>query len=97
MKEKVIEWLINGEFGISSKTIAASVLRLNYKRADIPYDKDDFGRCYKLVKFADIPLSELKILAERHPDWKLIVENWEQLIYRYENDMPFYDYLKTLR
>jgi hypothetical protein len=96
IKDKVIEWLFNGETGISSKTIAASVLRVNYKQADIPHDKSDFSRCYKLIKFADIPISELKILARHYPKWKPLVENWEQLILRYENDLPFFDYLQTI-
>ena len=96
MKEKVIEWLFNGEVGLSSKTIAASVLRVYYNRAHIPYDKSDFSRCYKLVKFADIPKIELEILAKTYPEWKPIVENWDNLIYRYENDLPFLEYLETL-
>jgi hypothetical protein len=95
-KKRIIGWLFNGETGTSSKTIAASVLRVNYEDADIPYDKDDFSRCYKLVKLAEIPLSELKILAERYPKWGPIVENWEQLICRYESDEPMYGYLKEL-
>jgi hypothetical protein len=97
MKQKVIEWLFNGEVGISSKTIAASVLRVDFRNADIPYDKADFSRCYKLVKFADIPISELEILAENYPKWKPLIENWNELIFRYDNNMIFYEYLKTLK
>ncbi|MDR1459223.1 MAG: hypothetical protein LBI60_03310 [Bacteroidales bacterium] len=96
MKEKVIEWLFNGETGISSKTIAASILRVDYERNDIPHDKDDFSRCYKLIKFANITMSELNILSIHYPKWKPIVENWEHLIFRYENDLPFFDYLQTI-
>ena len=102
MKEKVIEWLFNGETGLSSMTIAASVLRVDYKRADIPYDKDDFSRCYKLVKFADIPKSELEILAKNYPQWEKFVENWDKLTDMYEknrnySDTRFYEYIKSLR
>ena len=103
MKEKVIEWLFNGDVGVSSKTIAASVLRINfnsdksYNYPGIPHDKSDFSRCLKLIKFADIPMSELEILAETYPMWKPLVENWERLIFVYKNGMNFYAYLNTLK
>jgi len=97
MKEKVIEWLFNGEVGISSKTISASILGVKYNDADIPYDRDDFSRCYKLIKFADIPMSELEILAKNYPAWNPIVKKWDELVYLYENNLPFYEYLKSLK
>ena len=44
------EWIINGDLGISSKTMWAALKDedISQTHGDKPYDYDDFSRCYKL-------------------------------------------------
>ena len=95
-RENVIEWLINGEFCRSSATIAAHVLGVQSNNTAILYDKPDFRRCYELVKYAEIEKGDLVGLENIHPAWKNIIDNWDELCYRYEKDQHFSHFLKQL-
>lgn len=50
-------------------------------RFDIPYDADDFSRCYDLVIFAEIsPVDDLPRICEIFPWYKPIVDSWDALV-----------------
>lgn len=54
-------------------------------RFDIPYDADDFSRCYDLVIFAEIsPVDDLPRICEIFPWYKPIVDSWDALVELYE-------------
>jgi hypothetical protein len=87
-------WAINGEHGISSKTMFNYLVKgLNVRTLPnsfgqcTPSDPDDFKRCYKLIKA--VPqwkerLHELKVLS---PVWSRLVDNWDKLTGMYEQNV----------
>lgn len=86
----VAEWLLSGDTGISSKTIAAIALGIEKKDGfgfDIPYDSADFGRCYRLLKAVPELRDYLPLVAEKCPKWRPLVEIWDELTRLYEQDL----------
>jgi hypothetical protein len=51
---------------------------------DIPYDPDDFGRCYRLLKLFPSWRAELPKVADVCPKWKPYVEAWDELTAMFE-------------
>lgn len=80
------EWIIKGEVGTSSKTIWVVMKgietierKLNsFEGYDIPYDPDDFKRCYYLVSECDLK-SRLNEVVRIFPAWKPYIDNWDKL------------------
>lgn len=96
-------WAINGEHGISSKTMfnhlseKLQVGRLSNSYECTPSDPDDFKRCYKLLQA--VPqwkerLCELKTIS---PTWEKLVNNWDKLTEMYEQNVKeeWKNYKKT--
>lgn len=97
-------WLKYGEHGISSKTMAEHLGRINLglKERSHPRDPSDFKRCYLLLKavpqFKEI-LHDMKSVSSV---WSNLVDNWdkltelleEQLINKTDNGM--YDLMKKI-
>lgn len=54
----------------------------------VPRDPGDFGRCHRLLALIPDGRSRLGEVAERHPDWRPLVENWEELTRLYEEELP---------
>ena len=83
------QWIICGETGVSSLTMWASIKKLTFdsnERLDIPWDADDFGRCYKFWNILTMGerLVMLKNIVVIAPRWKPFVNNWDKLISLYE-------------
>lgn len=82
-------WWDFGERGASSQTIWHFFM--GSKRGtfsiNIPYDPDDFKRCYKL--FQAIPEWRAKIfnLKSLSPQWDRLVQNWDKLTEMYERSV----------
>jgi len=83
------EWIINGETGVSSKTMWACLknIKINKDFGSIPYDADDFSRCYKFIKECNLTFPELYIISEKLPYWKPFIENWQVLVDMYESNV----------
>ena len=78
--EAIANWLLNGETGESSKTIAGVLLGGKPIDPRHPYDPDDFKRCYALVEL--IPAGrELFRYGMRgvSPNWEELVNYWYEL------------------
>ena len=96
------EWIAFEHVGMSSKTMWAVVSgTLNSEniknfRVEVPYDKDDFSRCYKLWKKCNLSDEDLRKIKEMCPIWEPFINNWYELVRRYENDEPMYEYMKPL-
>lgn len=96
------EWIIFGEVGASSKTIWGVVTgALNREsskryRPCIPYDRDDFGRCYKLYVECNLKEADLQKVKEVFPVWTPFIDNWSKLASMYETGENMYEYIKTL-
>lgn len=80
------EWIIKGETGVSSKTIWAVMKKVetNKRRLnsfggyDIPYDPDDFKRCYYIVRDCNLK-SRLNEIVKVFPAWQPFIKNWNKL------------------
>ena len=79
MRDAIIEWLANGETGLSSETIAFFALGKTNRRISYPYDPADLNRCIKLLTDAPEAKKALPILANLNPTWKRLVQHWEEL------------------
>ncbi|MBQ3170359.1 MAG: hypothetical protein IJB53_00325 [Mailhella sp.] len=104
MKDKLpIEWRIKiwlqmGERGISSNTICFVLCGLSgleledgfsgYSIGSIPYDPDDFRRCYELLDLIPEWKDRLSEVAKRYPQWKPLVGRWSDLEALYEAEAP---------
>lgn len=84
---RIGEWLVSGDTGVSSETIVAIALGARVGRFDIPWDRSDFGHCYRLLKKVPELVDSLPLVAEVCPKWQPLVENWEELTSLYELDM----------
>jgi len=82
------DWIINGDIGISSKTMWAALKGLDIRPeyGNKPYDPDDFSRCYKLVKQCNITEQDLQKISRILPYWKPYIDNWHKLTKMYEQN-----------
>lgn len=87
-------WMALGERGTSSMTIWAVMRGVieyrflftgNYYFSH-PRDPDDFRRCYLLLRLIPEWRYRLNEVAEILPEWKSLVENWDELTELYENE-----------
>lgn len=88
-RSKLIKWLINGETGISSKTMAAVSMGeriVQNHGMDAPYDPSDFRRCYLLVEAIPEIKEFFPEIGKVVPKFKGILENWDELCRLYERD-----------
>jgi hypothetical protein len=96
------EWIIFGHVGSSSKTMWAVVtgtlnaINIKMFRVEIPYDKDDFSRCYKLWKECNLSDSDLRKIKEMCPIWEPFIDNWYELVRLYENNEKMYKFISEL-
>lgn len=81
IKSEILNWLANGEVGMSSKTIAYKMAGIVYNDSygAHPLDPSDFKRCLKLVNM--IPeirprLDEMRAVSKY---WNALIENWDKL------------------
>ena len=77
---RIIKWFLNGNTGMSSKTIVAAVTGIPYKDARTPADPSDFKRCSELLKTLGMSRDSIleKVLAT-YPDWGHLCVNWDEL------------------
>ncbi len=62
--------------------------RLARDCADIPYDPDDFGRCFRLLNVMPSWRERLPEVAERYPAWAPFVAAWDELTALYLEELP---------
>lgn len=76
----VIDWLANGETGLSSETMAFW-LAFNTKncRPSHPHDPADFDRCLLLLERAPALRTELHKMALLSPTWERLVARWSDI------------------
>lgn len=81
-----LEWAQSRDTGISSFTIWAVMMNATTKlgRYDVPYDADDFGRCYRLLERFPQWLPRLPEVAKKHPEWTNLINQWTHLCDLYE-------------
>ena len=88
-KTKMLEWIGTRHVGVSSRTmwvalmgVARGVNDFNGD-FDVPYDWDDFSRCYDLVTYGEVTKEELQKVVEVFPFYKPIIDRWDELVEAY--------------
>lgn len=75
----LLAWLMNGETGTSSLTMAGRFIGFPLKREGHPWDPADFRRCLLLLKAVPAVRSVLPGLAATSPGWKALAGAWDEL------------------
>lgn len=88
-KKKMMAWIVSDDTGVSSETLWSAVMNVPYRRGgvnadDRPYDVEDFGRCYRLVKQCGITSRDLNKVVETYGYWKPLIDNWNKLCCAYK-------------
>lgn len=78
----VIDWLANGEVGVSSKCMAMWLgfgKRIRDPFGGHPHDPDDMDRCLKLLHHAPGLRELLPKMAELNKTWAALVAQWDEI------------------
>lgn len=104
------EWIINGETGISSKTIWAAINGVALKgdtypkgmTFDVPHDPSDFSRCLRYVEDTGITKEQLKSVKDVFPRWSPFIDNWDKIVEVFKSEFHLeamhktFDYIQEL-
>ena len=99
-----VEWAMGRDTGTSSMTIYSAITGIptHFRRYDIPYDPDDFGRCSRLLALFPSWREQLHKVVAICPAWDPFVEHWDELQALYDEEAPskscpkLYDRMKRL-
>lgn len=91
LSQNAIEWLANGERGLSSETIftyLTGVNALSDRWATHPCDPADLRRCRLLLEACPELIPKFPTMAKSSPVWKSLVENWLALCALMDAECP---------
>jgi len=77
--QNVLEWLANGETGMSSETMAFMAIGVVKRDHYFPHDPSDFNRCLLLLEAAPIVRESFPKIRELSPKWAAIIDHWDEL------------------
>lgn len=82
-------WMLEGDTGISSKTIVRIAIGVKPAKGDYfdaPYDPSDFGRCYRLLKKFPELQKKLPLVAKKCKAFAPLIANWDELVQLWEEE-----------
>lgn len=82
--QKAANWLSGNDTGLSSKTIMGAFLGTQVDSPDMPWDADDFGRCYRLLKLFPEWRNKLHVVSEKYPAFTPAERVWDLVETLYE-------------
>lgn len=79
--KKIMEWLANGETGLSSRTIAFKMIGITDSdtHGSCPSDPSDFKRCLKLINRIPEIRARLNEMRPISKHWNALIDNWDRL------------------
>jgi len=90
MTDNIINWLANGERGMSSEVMAFAALGKESKNgAFSPLDPSDLNRCIKLVKDAPEVKDAFLKISGLSDKWKIVIDNWDRLVESFVNEVGY--------
>lgn len=105
--DKLHEWMVTHNTGVSSKTMWGALLGISIEKSavrlyhyDVPYDADDFSRCYDLVKFCEVDKEkDFPLIISSFLFFAPIIRRWDELETKYlERDyMGINEILRSVR
>ena len=88
----LLEWLHNGERGISSNTMVEQLAGLPCRQhkwfSSHPRDPADFARCIRLLDAVPELRERLGEMAAVSPEWAALVREWGQLEALFAEECP---------
>lgn len=84
--EKIAQWFKAEGRGVSSMSMAYIATGATMGRFDAPYDPDDFGRCYELLKAVPEIRDDFPKIAQLVPQFSGILKHWDELCTIFERD-----------
>lgn len=87
-KHQVIDWLINGRVGQSSKSMAAMALGVKDDVVREPGDPDDLSRCIMLLDWAPGVRKVFHEIAKLSPYWRELIDDWGRIEMSYRKEYP---------
>lgn len=92
--DRLMAWLIQGDTGLSSKCLAATIMS-NGKTANIkayeasqhPLDGSDLNRCVKLLRQVPEMREHLSIMRPVSKYWEVLVDHWDELEELLDNEL----------
>jgi hypothetical protein len=92
-------WLHGSDRGMSSETIFGIMTGKAVGEGSTPLDRDDFGRCYRLLELFPEWRHRLQEVAAKHPDWAGLVACWPDLtaLFEAKKYRELYDVMKAAR
>ncbi len=89
LNDKILQWFITGETGISSEAIACKMSGMNNDRTYThPLDPDDFKRCLKLVNRIPEIRTRLDEMRSVSPYWNALIEHWKEVEDSFMSEVP---------
>lgn len=84
----VEQWLRCHDTGLSSEQLAKAYLSKRPLAEPYPWDPDDFGRCYRLMKRYPEILEWFWIAHFNCRVWLAYKQNWSEMTRLYEEELP---------
>lgn len=88
---EMVEWLANGERGISSDTMFTNLTGINAMRRSSqshPYDPADLRRCRLLLERCPILLLRLHMMRDVSKEWAGLIDQWEVICSSMDDESP---------
>lgn len=92
ISENLVQWLANGERGVSSETIVHHVTGLEMGRTFMsapPLDPGDLARCVKLLeRCPELVPGFREKMPKVSGEWARLVEHWDELVSLLDSEVP---------
>jgi len=79
MKDKILNWLANGETGSSSKAMAFCFAGVDCDLNAHPYDPGDFNRCLLFLDAVAATRADMCLLRSLSCTWSRLVDRWDEI------------------
>ena len=85
IEERAQRWIADtANVGASSRCIWNRMQGFRTSDAPPPYDIEDFGRCYRLLRLIPEWNFKLQKMSNASRQWAKLVENWSEITKLYE-------------
>lgn len=91
LTDPLVNWLANGERGISSNTMFTFITGVNAAYDDYhshPHDLGDFRRCRLLAEASNDIMNHLDRMKSVSREWSAIVDHWDELCRLMDEERP---------
>jgi len=81
-RDDLLDWLANGETGISSEEMAFRLGGVKKKKewcTTHPSDPDDLNRCIKFLVAVPSARESIGEMRAVSPEWRVLVDHWDEL------------------